>query len=208
VTRAWGGAIPQFLVDRGWIWFQIDNRGSDNRGRAFGDQIYRAMGTVEVEDQLAGANYLKTLPFVDPGKVATYGWSYGGYMSLKMLEANPGVYAAAVAGAPVSDWALYDTHYTERYMGDPKADAAAYAASAAVRDPKSIRDPLLLIHGMADDNVFLDNSTAVAAKLQGAAVPFEMMFYPGQTHAVGGSGVAEHLWRTILRFLDREVKDR
>jgi dipeptidyl-peptidase-4 len=208
VTRGWAGVLPQFLVDRGWIWFQIDNRGSYNRGKAFEDQIYRAMGTVEVEDQLAGATYLKSLPFVDAGKVATYGWSYGGYMSLKMLEENPGVYAAAVAGAPVSDWALYDTHYTERYMGDPRSDAAAYAASAAVRDATRIRDPLLLIHGMADDNVFLDNSTAVAAKMQAGATPFEMMFYPGQTHAVGGSGVAEHLWRTILAFLDRTVKNR
>lgn len=208
VVRDWAGAIPQFLVDRGWIWFEIDNRGSNNRGKAFEDQIYRAMGTVEVQDQLAGANYLKSLPFVDASKVATYGWSYGGYMSLKMLEANPGVYAAAVAGAPVSDWSLYDTHYTERYMGSPKVDAAAYAASAAVTDASKITDPLLLIHGMADDNVFLDNSTAVAAKMQASATPFEMMFYPGQTHAVGGSGVAEHLWRTILGFLDRTVKDR
>jgi dipeptidyl-peptidase-4 len=145
---------------------------------------------------------------VDATKVATYGWSYGGYMSLKMLEANPGVYAAAVSGAPVSDWALYDTHYTERYMGDPAKDVKAYSASAAVQDAARITDPLLLIHGMADDNVFLDNSTAVAAKLQTSATPFEMMFYPGQTHAVGGSGVAEHLWRTILGFLDRTVKDR
>ena len=208
VMRNWAGVIPQFLVDRGWIWFQIDNRGSPNRGKAFEDQIYRAMGSVEVADQLAGATYLKSLPFVDASKVATYGWSYGGYMSLKMLEANPSVYAAAVAGAPVSDWALYDTHYTERYMGDPKADAAAYAASAAIADAGRIRDPLLLIHGMADDNVFLDNSTAVAAKMQASATPFEMMFYPGQTHSVGGSGVAEHLWRTILNFLDRTVKDR
>ena len=208
VTRGWAGAIPQFLVDRGWIWFQIDNRGSYNRGKAFEDQIYRAMGTVEVQDQLAGAQYLKSLPFVDPSRVATYGWSYGGYMSLKMLEANPGVYAAAVAGAPVSDWALYDTHYTERYIGDPKTDAAAYASSGAITDASRITDPLLLIHGMADDNVFLDNATAVAAKMQASATPFEMMFYPGQTHAVGGSGVAEHLWRTILDFLDRRVKNR
>ena len=208
VTRGWAGALPQFLVDQGWIWFQIDNRGSYNRGKAFEDQIYHAMGSVEVEDQLAGANYLKSLPFVDATKVATYGWSYGGYMSLKMLEKNPGAYAAAVAGAPVSDWKLYDTHYTERYLGDPAKDPASYEGSAAVRDASAIRDPLLLIHGMADDNVFLDNSTAVAAKMQASATPFEMMFYPGQTHAVGGSGVAEHLWRTILGFLDRTVKDR
>jgi dipeptidyl-peptidase-4 len=208
VTRGWRGALPQYLVDRGWIWFQIDNRGSYNRGKAFEDQLYRAMGSVEVADQLAGARYLKTLPFVEASKIATYGWSYGGYMSLKMLQADPGVYAAAVAGAPVTDWRLYDTHYTERYMGDPRTDAAAYAKSNALADVAKIRDPLLVIHGMADDNVFLDNTTAFAARMQAGAVPFEMMLYPGQTHRVGGPGVGEHLWGTILRFLNREVKDR
>ena len=208
VTRGWAGAIPQFLVDRGWIWFQIDNRGSYNRGKAFEDQIYRAMGTVEVTDQLAGANYLKGLPFVDGSKVATYGWSYGGYMSLKMLQQNPGVYAAAVAGAPVTDWQLYDTHYTERYLGDPKRDPKSYASSAAIAEADKIRDPLLLIHGMADDNVFLDNSTKVAARMQETGTPFEMMFYPGYTHRVAGPGISEHLWTTILEFLDRNVKNK
>jgi len=208
VTRGWQGALPQYLVDQGWIFFQIDNRGSFNRGKAFEDQIYHAMGTVEVADQLAGANYIKSLPFVDPARIATYGWSYGGYMSIKMLEKTPGVYAAAVSGAPVTDWRLYDTHYTERYLGDPKADPASYASSAAVADATKIRDPLLLIHGMADDNVFLDNSTAFAARMQATDTPFEMMFYPGQTHRVGGPGVSQHLWHTILGFLDRTVKNK
>ncbi|RXZ34579.1 S9 family peptidase [Sphingomonas desiccabilis] len=205
VTRGWQGALPQYLVDQGWIFFQIDNRGSYNRGTAFENQIYHAMGTVEVEDQLAGANYLKTLPFVDPAKIATYGWSYGGYLSLKMLEKTPGVYAAAVAGAPVTDWGLYDTHYTERYLGDPRTDPQSYASSSVVTEASKIRDPLLLIHGMADDNVFLDNSTLFAAEMQRTATPFEMMFYPGNTHRVGGPGASEHLWKTILSFLDRNV---
>ncbi|WP_413069011.1 DPP IV N-terminal domain-containing protein [Sphingomonas sp. 1P08PE] len=208
VTRGWQGPLPQLLVDQGWIFFQIDNRGSPNRGKAFEDHIFHAMGSVEVADQLAGAEYLKTLSFVDPARIATYGWSYGGYMSVKMLEKTPGVYAAAVAGAPVTEWKLYDTHYTERYMGDPRLDPAGYAASNALGEAAKIRDPLLLIHGMADDNVFLDNSTALVAELQKSATPFEMMFYPGQTHRVGGAGVSEHLWGTILRFLDRTVKDR
>jgi dipeptidyl-peptidase-4 len=208
VTRGWQGALPQYLVDRGYIYFKIDNRGSYNRGKAFEDQIYHAMGTVEVEDQLSGANYLKSLPFVEPSKIATYGWSYGGYMSLKMLEKTPGVYAAAVSGAPVTDWQLYDTHYTERYLGDPAKDPASYSTSAAVEEANRIVDPLLLIHGMADDNVFLDNSTKVAARMQATATPFEMMFYPGYTHRVSGPGISEHVWGTILNFLDRTVKDK
>lgn len=205
VTRSWHAPLAQYWVDRGWIYFEVDNRGTSNRGVAFERAIWQAMGSVEVADQLAGATYLKTLPFVDADRIATYGWSYGGYMSLKMLEKNPGVYAAAVAGAPVSDWALYDTHYTERYMGDPRLVPDAYAASGAVADAPKIRDPLLLMHGMADDNVFLDNSTKVAAALQGANVPFEMMFYPGKTH---GAVRDVHVWTTIERFLDAHVKNK
>ncbi len=206
VRRAWGGALRQYLVDRGWIWFEIDNRGSPDRGKAFEDQIHQAMGSVEVEDQLAGATYLKSLPFVDAGKIATYGWSYGGYMTLKLLEKAPGVFAAGVAGAPVSRWELYDTHYTERYMGDPRVVPEAYAVSATVADAAKIADPLLLIHGMADDNVVLEHSTAMMAAMQKSATPFELMLYPGQTHRVGGPGISEHLWTTILNFLDRQVK--
>ncbi|MCD2323889.1 S9 family peptidase [Sphingomonas sp. IC-56] len=207
VMHRWTGALPQYLVDRGYVYFRIDNRGSFNRGKEFEDHIYHAMGTVEVEDQVAGANYLKTLPFVDPKKIVTYGWSYGGYMSIKMLEKAPGVFAAAVSGAPVTRWELYDTHYTERYLGDPKTDPQSYASSDALAEAGNIRDPLLLIHGMADDNVVFENATVFAARMQAQGKPFEMMFYPGQTHRVGGPGVSVHLWETILNFLDRYTTD-
>jgi len=203
VLRDWGSPLAQAVVDKGYIWFELDNRGSDNRGVDFAKQIYRAMGGVEVADQLAGAEFLKTLPFVAGDKIATYGWSYGGYMTLKMLQANPGVYAAGIAGAPVTKWELYDTHYTERYMGDPKADAAAYAKANAMADAAKIKDPLLLIHGMADDNVVFEHSSALIAKMQGQAVPFEMMLYPGYTHRVGGPKVGVHLWESIFAFLER-----
>ncbi|UYY58757.1 S9 family peptidase [Sphingomonas sp. S2-65] len=207
VMHRWTGALPQYLVDRGYVYFRIDNRGSFNRGKEFEDHIYHAMGTVEVEDQVAGADYLKTLPFVDAKKIVTYGWSYGGYMSIKMLEKAPGVFAAAVSGAPVTRWELYDTHYTERYLGDPKSDPRSYASSDALADVGKIQDPLLLIHGMADDNVVFENATVFAARMQAEARPFEMMFYPGQTHRVGGPGVSVHLWETILNFLDRYTRD-
>lgn len=205
VTRSWTSPLAQYLVSQGWIFFQLDNRGSYNRGKAFEDQIYHAAGTVEVDDQLAGATWLKSLPFVDGTRIATYGWSYGGYMTLKMLERNPGVYAAGVSGAPVTDWALYDTHYTERYMGDPVKDADAFAASGALAAATRISDPLLILHGMADDNVFLDHTTAFAARMQAADRPFEMMLYPGKTH---GAVRDVHPWTTILNFLDRTVRDR
>ena len=208
VARKWGGALQQHIVSRGYIWFQIDNRGSANRGKAFEDALWHAMGSVEVEDQLAGAAYLKSLDFVDPGRIATYGWSYGGYMTLKMLQAAPGTFAAGIAGAPVSKWELYDTHYTERYMGDPRLVPEVYKASNTVEDALKIRDPLLLIHGMADDNVVLEHSTVMMAKMQAGNVPFEVMLYPGHTHRVGGSKVSVHLWETIFGFLDRRMGAR
>jgi dipeptidyl-peptidase 4 len=205
VTRAWGDVTHQMMVDRGWIVFRMDNRGSANRGRAFEDQIFRAMGTVEVEDQVMAANWLKQQYFVDGDRIATYGWSYGGYMTLKLLQAAPGVFAGGVAGAPVSKWELYDTHYTERYMGDPRRVPEAYTASSAIPGAGKISDPLLVIHGMADDNVFLDNSTAMMAALQQAGVTFESMLYPGQTHAFGDPKMRLHTWKTILDFYDRRV---
>lgn len=203
VNKGWASALAQAIVAKGYIYFEIDNRGSANRGVDFESQIWQAMGTVEVDDQIAGADYLKSLPFVDAQKIATYGWSYGGYMTLKMLEAHPGTFAAGISGAPVTKWELYDTHYTERYMGDPRLVAAAYKASNAIDKSDAIRDPLLLIHGLSDDNVVFENSSALIAKMQNEATPFEMMLYPGHTHRVGGPKVSVHLWNTIFAFLAR-----
>ncbi len=203
VTNQWGSPIYQYLVDRGWIVFALDNRGTPDRGKAFEDQLYRALGTVEVDDQLKGVEWLKAQPYVDPQRIATYGWSYGGYMSVKLLEKAPGLFSAAIAGAPVTRWELYDTHYTERYLGKPQDRPSAYPASGALEDAVRIKDPMMLIHGMSDDNVVFDNATALMARMQAAAVPFEMMVYPGQTHRVGGPGISVHLWRTIEDFLRR-----
>jgi dipeptidyl-peptidase-4 len=207
VMNQWDSLVVQYLLDKGWTVFSIDNRGTPDRGKAFEDPIHRAMGGVEVEDQLAGLAWLKQQPLVDPKRVAVYGWSYGGYMTLKLLEAAPGAYAAGVSGAPVTRWDLYDTHYTERYLGNPATDPAPYQSSDALPNATAIKDPLLLIHGMSDDNVVFDNSTALMAKLQAAAIPFEAMVYPGFGHRVAGPGVSVHLWRTIEAFLNRQVKD-
>ncbi len=202
VGKGWDGALRQAVVDKGYIWFALDNRGSANRGVAFEQPIYRAMGTVEVRDQKLGAEYLKTLPFVDPAKIATDGWSYGGYMSLLMLQADPGLYAAAISGAPVTKWELYDTHYTERFMGTPQADPDAYRIGSAIPNAARITDPLLIIHGMADDNVVFENATEVIAAMQAANVPFEMMLYPGYTHRVSGEKISPHRYNTVFRFLE------
>jgi dipeptidyl-peptidase 4 len=201
VTKGWGGALAQSIVDKGYIYFVLDNRGSANRGVDFEQPIYRAMGGVEVRDQKTGAQFLKALDFVDPDKIAIYGWSYGGYMTLKQLEADPGLYAAGVSGAPVTRWELYDTHYTERYMGDPREVPEAYKRASAIPEATKISDPLLLIHGMADDNVVFENSSELISVLQENNVPFEMMLYPGYTHRVSGEKIGSHVWNSIMRFL-------
>ncbi|MEL6529716.1 MAG: prolyl oligopeptidase family serine peptidase, partial [Pseudomonadota bacterium] len=202
VDKGWGGALAQAVVDKGYIYFALDNRGTANRGVDFEQPLYRAMGGVEVRDQKKGAEFLKTLDFVDPDKIALYGWSYGGYMTLKQLQADPGLYAAGVSGAPVTKWELYDTHYTERFMGDPREVQDAYDTASAIPDATKISDPLLLIHGMADDNVVFENSSELISVLQEGNVPFEMMLYPGYTHRVAGENISPHLWNTIFRFLE------
>ncbi len=207
VTEQWSGRdslLHQYLASKGWAIFSIDGRGSPDRGKGFEDGIYHAMGTVEVEDQLAGLQWLKTQTFVDPRKIAVYGWSYGGTMTLKLLEAAPGAYAAGVSGAPVTRWELYDTHYTERYLGNPRTDLVPYASSDPIAGAAKIADPLLMLHGMADDNVVFDNGTAMYGALQGAGRTFELMVYPGQTHAFT-SAAQLHVWKTIEDFLDRRV---
>lgn len=202
VTKGWNGALAQAVVDKGYIYFVLDNRGSANRGVDFEQPLYRAMGGAEVRDQKAGALFLKSLPFVDPAKVAIYGWSYGGYMTLKQLEADPGLYAAGISGAPVTRWELYDTHYTERYMGDPREVPEAYEKASAIPDATKITDPMLLIHGMADDNVIFENSSELISVLQESNTPFEMMLYPGYTHRVSGEKIGPHVWNSIFRFLE------
>jgi len=130
-------------------------------------------------------------------------------MSLKMLEKAPkGLYAAAIVGAPVTRWELYDTHYTERYLGNPAIDPKPYQASDALDDALNIREPFLLIHGMSDDNVVFQNSTMLADKLQAADKPFEMMFYVGQTHRPAGEGRQANVQKTIERFFNEKVLGR
>jgi dipeptidyl-peptidase-4 len=186
--------------------FTIDGRGTNRRGTRFESAIYHAMGKAEVEDQLAGVEWLKRQDYIDPRRLAVMGWSYGGYMTLKLLEAAPGTFAAGVAVAPVTQWQNYDTVYTERYLGSPKTDPQAYASSNALDQASAIRDPLLVMHGMSDDNVVFSNTTALIAKLQKEKKPFELMVYPGATHAIAGEGPRTHLWLTIENFLDRNVR--
>jgi dipeptidyl-peptidase-4 len=214
VRKAWGGYprsnegfFRQYLAQHGYVVFTLDNRGTGFRGVQFESVLYQRMGSVEVADQVTGVQYLKTLPFVDPARIGVFGWSYGGYMALMCMMQAPGEFAAGVSGAPVTDWSLYDTHYTERFMSTPQANEAGYQAGNVLTYAAKLNGPLLVMHGMADDNVLFTHSTTLFKKLQDLNKPFEMMTYPGSKHGLlrfGSTG--PHGYETIIRFFDAHLK--
>ena len=207
VLDAWPGRsdafFNQYLAQQGYVVFSLDNRGTPRRGREFGGALYGRQGTVEVDDQRKGVEWLRAQPWVDGDRIGVHGWSNGGYMTLMLLARAPDDYACGIAGAPVTDWALYDTHYTERYMGLPDANPDGYAAARVLAHSANIRPgALLLVHGMADDNVLFTNSTALMSDLQARGTPFELMTYPGAKHGLRGSD-ALHRYRLAETFLRR-----
>lgn len=206
VTNRWGGdrgLLMQYWVNKGYVVFTIDNRGSNYRGKAFEDPIFKAMGEIEVQDQISGVKFLRNLPYVDAKRIGVHGHSYGGYMTLMNMFKAGDYFQAGVAGSPVTDWELYDTHYTERYMGNPKTDKAAYTASSVFPYAKDLKGHLLIYHGMADDNVLFTNSTKLYKHLQDLAIPFESMDYPGKKHGIRGKKTRVHLYKTITNFFDK-----
>jgi dipeptidyl-peptidase-4 len=198
--------MKQILARNGFVVYSMDNRGSPNRGKAFEDVLYRNMGDYEVRDQLLGLEWLKSQSFVDADRVGVFGWSYGGYLTLMLLTRSPGSYQAGISGAPVTNWRLYDTHYTERYMGDPNDGDGKYEISSPITYAENLSDPMLLVHGMADDNVFFDNSVQMIDALQENSISFEMMTYPGKRHRIVGEAENKHLWNMYLEFFNRNLK--
>ena len=206
VKDSWGGnrgLLMQYWASKGYVVFSIDNRGSEARGKAFEDPLYKKMGSVELADQIEGVKFLRTLPYVDETRIGVYGHSYGGYMTLMAMFKAGDYFQAGVAGAPVTDWGLYDTHYTERFMGHPKADEDAYLAASVFPYAKDLKGDLLIYHGMADDNVLFTNSTKLYKHLQDLAILFESMDYPGKKHSIRGKNTGIHLYKTITNFFDK-----
>lgn len=209
VTNRWGGnrsLLLQYWVNQGYVVFTVDNRGSNYRGKGFEDPIYKKMGSVEVDDQIAGAKFLQSLPYVDGERIGVHGHSYGGYMTLMAMFKAPEYFKAGVSGAPVTDWRLYDTHYTERYMGNPKTDDKAYTDASVFPYAKDLKGDLLIYHGMADDNVLFTHSTRLYKHLQDEAIVFETMDYPGKKHSIRGKQTGIHLYKTITNFFNRSLQ--
>jgi len=208
VADAWSRSllVEQYWVRQGYLVFTLDNRGVVHYGKSFQEPVYKRLGVVDAADQLQGVEWLKRQPYVDGERIGVFGWSYGGYMTLMMLMQSPGSLAAGAAVAPVTDWALYDTHYTERYLGTPQADAEAYRLADVLTYAAQLSDPLLLVHGMADDNVLFAHSTRLMEALQQSAIPFELMTYPGGKHSLVGENIRVHVYGAISEFFNRHLQ--
>ena len=207
VLDLWAGdSFTQILTRAGFVVFQLDNRGTAFRGAAFQSLLSGRLGGVEVADQVQGARWLGGQSFVDPQRIGVWGWSYGGYMTLMLMFRAPELFRAGVAGSPVTDWALYDTHYTERFIGKPQDNPGAYEASSTLGYAGNLQGKLLVMHGMADDNVLYSNSTKLFSRLQDLGKPFDIMVYPGTKHGLLRQHDGRHAYATILRFFNENLQ--
>jgi len=207
VRNAWAGAsFDQALAHRGFLIWQLDNRGSAGRGHQWESVLYRRLGARELEDQKEGIGHLISLGFVDPARIGIYGNSYGGFMSLYALLHAPDLFRAGVAGAPGNvDWRNYDTIYTERYLGLPSENPEGYRLSSPVHFADRLKAKLLLIHNFEDDNVHFQNSLQMAAALQRAGKSFEMMIYPLKSHGHAGP-TRKHMLETVAAFFEKHLQ--
>ncbi len=195
----------QYLAQQGFIVFTLDNRGSANRGIAFEQATFRRLGTIEVEDQMAGIDYLKRLPYVDSTRIGVHGWSYGGFMTISLMTRRPGVFKAAVAGGPVTDWHYYEVMYGERYMDTPQANPEGYAESSTFNYIDNLQGKLLLIHGTVDPVVVWQHTLLYLQKAIQAGKQVDYFVYPEHQHGVRGNARL-HLYQKMTEYLIENLK--
>jgi len=207
VRNAWAGGLnwEQVMAHKGFVIWQMDNRGSAGRGHKFEAALYRRLGKQELADQLEGIRYLASLGFADPQRIGVQGWSYGGYMTLYCLLHAPDVFKAGAAGAAVTDWRNYDTIYTERYLGLPSENEEGYRDSSPVHAAANLKGKLLLIHNIEDDNVLFANALQMMNALQLAGKSFETLIYPQKSHGLMGRA-SQHRWAEQTRFFEQALR--
>ncbi|HLK55161.1 MAG TPA: prolyl oligopeptidase family serine peptidase, partial [Chthonomonadaceae bacterium] len=198
-----GGGLEPFCKQKGIISVMVDGRGSGMRGRDFLKVVYQNLGKWEVNDQIEAAKWLGTQPYVDAHRIGIWGGSYGGYMACLCLLRGADVFKMAISMAPVTDWSLYDSVYTERYMRRPKENPQGYETSSPIREVSKLKGVFLLIHGTADDNVHFQNTVRLAAALQKSGKQFQTMFYPGEGHSLFGAGA--HLEQLLTQFVTEHL---
>ncbi len=206
VRNSWAGINwDQALAHKGYVIWQLDNRGTEGRGHAFETPVARQLGIIELKDQVEGVRHLVKLGFVDEKRIGIYGWSYGGFMAINAMLNAPEVFAAGAGGAPVTSWMNYDTIYTERYMGLPSENPEGYEKTALPRAAKNLKGKLMIIHCLEDDNVLFQNTLQLTDALQRAGKQFELMLYPHKSHGVTGVHNKQML-ESITSFFDRHLQ--
>jgi dipeptidyl-peptidase-4 len=206
IRNAWSGATwDQVMAQRGFVVWEMDNRGSMGRGHAFETPLFRRLGPTELEDQKRGVRHLISLGFVDPARIGVTGWSYGGYMTLNCMMNAPEMFRAGIAGAPVTNWRNYDTIYTERYLGLPPENEDGYRDSSPVNWVANLKGRLLIVHDIEDDNVLFQNTVQIAEALEEAGKQFAIVPYTQKTHGLAGP-VRRHLYETMTAFFEDALK--
>ncbi|HXS35752.1 MAG TPA: DPP IV N-terminal domain-containing protein [Flavipsychrobacter sp.] len=195
----------EYMAQRGYVVFTMDGRGSSNRGLAFEQITFRRLGTIEMEDQLKGVDYLKSLPYVDSTRMGVHGWSFGGFMTTSLMLRHPGVFKCAVAGGPVIDWKMYEVMYTERYMDTPQDNPKGYEDANLLTKVKNLKGKLLLIHGTSDPVVVWQQSLRFIKKCVDNNVQIDYFVYPGHEHNVLGKDRV-HLMQKISDYFDLYLK--
>jgi dipeptidyl aminopeptidase/acylaminoacyl peptidase len=191
----------EMLAQLGYVVFHCDPRGGSGKGHASAWSAYRRLGVQELKDLEAAVRWLTAHPWADAGRVGLSGSSYGGFLTLYALTHSK-LFAAGVATAPVTDWRNYDSIYTERYMNTPQENRAGYDATSVVQAAKGLHGKLLLVHGLMDDNVHVQNSVQMVEALQQAGKEFELMFYPRARHGIR----SRHYQRLVLDFMRRQLR--
>jgi dipeptidyl-peptidase-4 len=209
VRNEWGYSDflwDEMMAEKGYAVFRLDNRGSWGRGHAFETPIYHHFGKIELEDQLSGVNYLKSLPWVDASRIGIWGWSYGGTMTLDALFNAPDVFRAGAAVAPVTDWHLYDTAYTERYMGLPQDNVSGYYQSSPVNQTGFLKGKLFIAHGTGDDNVHFVNTAELLNRfISLGRYPDDLVIVPGRGHSVADRAGRIAIFRELTSFFEHNL---
>ncbi|MBS1651491.1 MAG: DPP IV N-terminal domain-containing protein [Bacteroidetes bacterium] len=202
VTNTWlaGGELwYQYMAQKGYIIFTLDGRGTSYRGKEFEQIIHRQLGTAEMEDQLCGVKYLKSLPFVDANKLGVFGWSFGGFMTTSLMTRSAGIFKVGVAGGPVIDWSLYEIMYGERYMDTPQENPDGYKANNLLNHIEKLKGKFLVIHGAQDPVVVWQHSMQLIKKANDKKIQMDYYVYPGHEHNVLGIDRA-HLFDKICNY--------
>lgn len=203
---SWQGLFPFLLAQHGFLVFSIDGPASNNDRAANARLFSESMGEIAMAGQLAGVAWLKAQPYVDASRLGLFGWSYGGYLTAFTLTHAPGVFRTGIAGAPPADWRYYDSAYTERYMGMPQRQKAAYERTSVLPAAAGLQSRLLLIQGSSDDNVHLMNSIAILRAMIAAGKQVDYFVYPGARHGVAGVAAQRHLDAKMLDWWERTLK--